>query len=106
VYFSFSGFSKVNLFLHSNYEKYYFQQDGATPHTATATQTWLKGKFGSKFIDKHSWPDLNPCDFCLRGYLKARVYNPLPKSIEDLKANIKREFKKIPKKVLESTFLN
>jgi hypothetical protein len=99
-----------NLKRTPNYEKFYFQQDGATPHTATATQTWLRGKFGPKFIDKHSWPprspDLNACDFYLWGYLKTRVYNPLPKSIEDLKANIQSEFKTIPKKVLESTFLN
>ena len=93
-----------------NYKKYYFQQDGATPHTAIAVQTWLSGKFGKQFINKDSWPprspDLNPCDFYLWGYLKARVYNPLPKTLEDLKANITREIENISKKTLESTFLN
>jgi hypothetical protein len=51
-------------------------------------------------------PDLNPCDFYLWGHLKAVVYNPLPKTLEDLKANITREIKKIPKNVLNSVFLN
>lgn len=51
----------------SDYKKYYFQQDGATPHTANAVQSWLTSKFSGKFIDKKMWPprspDLNPCDF-------------------------------------------
>ena len=51
----------------AEYKKYYFQQDGARPHTAKTVQTWLKDQFGKKFIDKDMWPprspDLNPCDF-------------------------------------------
>lgn len=51
------------------YEKYIFQQDGARPHTTRAVQTWMKEKFGRKFIAKEKWPprspDLNPCDFFL-----------------------------------------
>ena len=94
----------------AEYEKYHFQQDRAKPHTATLVQTWLTSKFARNFIDKDSWPprspDLNPCDFFLWGYLKARVYNPLPKSFEDLKANIDREIKTISKDTLKSTFLN
>ena len=93
-----------------NYQKYWFQQDGARPHTAKAVQTWLGEKFGKKFIKKDMWPprspDLNPCDFFLWGYLKARVYNPLPKTIDDLKINLEREIKSINKDILKSTFLN
>ena len=59
----------------AEYEKHYFQQDGVSPHTAKAVQTWLKSKFGNKFIPKDLWPprspDLNPCDFYLWGYLKS-----------------------------------
>ncbi len=66
----------------ADYKKYYFQQDGATPHKANIVQSWLGSKFGKKFLDKEKWPprspDLNPCDFFLWGYLKDRVYNPLP----------------------------
>jgi hypothetical protein len=94
----------------ADYEKYYFQQDGATPHTANIVQEWLTSKFGSKFIDKLKWPprspDLNPCDFYLWGYLKSKVYNPLPKTLDDLKANIINEIKKISKDVLKLTFSN
>ena len=50
-----------------HYGKSYFQQDGATAHTATAVQTYLTERFEGRFIDKSKWPprspDLNPCDF-------------------------------------------
>jgi hypothetical protein len=85
----------------ADYEKLIFQQDGATSHTANTVQTWLGDKFKRKFIHKDLWPprspDLNPCDFFLWGHLKAKVYNPLPKTLDDLKGNIETEFKKIPK---------
>ena len=49
------------------YNCYYFQQDGAKPHTAKKVQSWLLEKFGEKFMDKNKWPprspDLNPCHF-------------------------------------------
>ena len=34
------------------------------------------------------------------------MYNPLPKTLDDLKANLEREIKKIPKNVLNSVFFN
>ena len=87
----------------ADYKNYYFQQDGATAHTATMVQYWLKSKIGEKFIDKKKYPprspDLNPCDYYLWGYLKSRVYSPLPKTLDQLKANIKPE---ILKKVFEN----
>ena len=92
------------------YQNYYFQQDGATPHTANIVQEYLSRKFSARFIYKKMWPprspDLNPCDFYLWGYLKSVAYNPLPKTLDDLKANIVREIKKISKDVLNSVFLN
>ena len=61
-------------------------------------------------MDKNRWPprspDLNPCDFYLQGYLKARVYNPLPNNLDELKINIEREIKKINKETLKNVFLN
>lgn len=94
----------------AEYKKYYFQQDGASPHKATIVQNWLKSKFHDKFVDKKKWPprspDLNPCDFFLWGYLKSLVYNPLPKTLDDLKANIEREIKKINVQIFKSTFEN
>ena len=93
-----------------DYEKSYFQQDEATAHTATTVQTYLTDRFGTRFIDKTKWPprspDLNPCDFFLWGYLKQRVYNPLPKTLEDLRSNIVRELENIPETMLKATFSN
>ncbi len=93
-----------------DYKKYYFQQDGATAHTANSVQDWLSSKFSDRFLDKNRWParspDLNPCDYFLWGYLKSKVYNPLPKNLDDLKANIEREVKNIKSDILASTILN
>jgi hypothetical protein len=93
-----------------NHQKYYFLQDGATPHTARIVQKYLGQKFGPRFFTKDKWPprscDLNPCDFFLWGYLQDRVYKPMPQSLDELKANITREFKKIPKEILKSVFEN
>ena len=79
-----------------DYKKYYFQQDGAKPHTANKVRDYLRSKFHDKFIDKERWPprspDLNPCDFYLWGYLKLRVYNLLPNTLDELKMNIEKEF--------------
>jgi hypothetical protein len=93
-----------------DYHKYYFQQNGASPHQATTVQTYLAERFGEKFIAKSDWPprspDLNPCDFFLWGYLKQRVYNPLPKTLEDLRLNIVREVENLPETMLKATFSN
>jgi hypothetical protein len=87
-----------------DYQKCYFQQDGASPHKAALVQTWLTDRFGEKFIAKNEWPprspDLNPCDYFLCDYLKQRVYNPLPKELEDLRSNLTREIENIPAQML------
>jgi len=70
----------------------------------------LASKFGRKFLAKGTWPawspDLNPRDYFLWGYLKERVYKPMPKTIDDLKVNIERGIRNIKPGVLKSTFLN
>jgi hypothetical protein len=43
-----------------------------------------------------SSPDMNPCDFCLWGYLKEFVYKPLPATLKDLRGRITREFNNLP----------
>jgi len=90
--------------------KYYFQQDGASPHTSKKAQNYLRSKFGEKFIDKKKWrpprsPDLNPCHYFLWGYLKSRVY-PLPKDLDDLKAKKETEIKNISTDTLKNAILN
>ena len=73
----------------------WFQQDGATPHTAIATRALLTEKFGDNIISlktTHAWshrsPDLNAPDFFLWGYTKDNVYKNNPTTILDLKHEI------------------
>jgi hypothetical protein len=93
-----------------NYDKYYFQQDGAPPHRKKEIQEWLKYKFGDHFIPANFWPprspDLNPCDFTLWGTLKARVYDPKPSNLDELKQNIRREIKIFAKSEIKTIFFN
>ena len=82
----------------------WFQQDGATPHTATESRNLLRRHFPQRFISLYEdieWPpyspDLTPPDFFLWGYLKDRIYrNPKPRTLEQLKENIHREIRNIP----------
>lgn len=73
----------------------WFQQDGATCHTARATLDLIGSRFGERVISQfadNEWPprscDLTPLDFFLWGYLKSLVYANVPRTIQDLKANI------------------
>lgn len=73
----------------------WFQQDGATCHTAHATIEVLREKFNGRIISRnseHNWPprscDLTPLDFFLWGYLKSKVYEGKPETIQELKAAI------------------
>jgi hypothetical protein len=56
--------------------KAWFQQDGATPHTANRVMQLLKENLGVRIISKGLWPprspDLSPCDFFLLGFLNPR----------------------------------
>ena len=57
-------------------------QDGATPHTALSTRSFLTSNFGNRLIGKHfavEWPpqspDLTPADYYLWPTLKRLVYH-------------------------------
>ena len=59
----------------------WFQQNGATCHTALVTMDLLRGEFGEHFISSSrpvNWPlrlcDLTPLDYFLCGHVKADVY--------------------------------
>lgn len=77
-----SEFFLVDL-LHrvGNLNHIWFQQDGASPHTAGDTCTFLRQCFEERVISKnftYEWPprspDLTPCDFFLWGTVKDMVY--------------------------------
>ncbi|GFW39366.1 transposable element Tc3 transposase [Trichonephila clavipes] len=75
----------------------WFQQDGATCHTACATIDLLKDTFGDRLIPRFgpvNWPprscDLTPLDYFLWGYVKSLVYADKPQKLDDLEDNIIR----------------
>ena len=93
---------------------YHFQQDGATSHTARVSMALLREKFPGKLISRFGeidWPprspDLTPLDFYLWGYLKSKVYEEDPRTVEDLKRKIQEEITRIHeatlRKIMEST---
>ena len=82
----------------------WFQQDGATSHTARLAMDLLSGEFGEHFIS-HSgpvnwtprWCDLVPLDHFLWSY----VYTDNPALIDALGDNIEAFFRKIPAEMLD-----
>lgn len=91
----------------------WFQQDGATCHTARVSIDLLKETFPGKLISKRGdieWPprspDLTACDFFLWGYLKSVVYENNPTTLEQLKRNIIREINNIPRTTFRRVFQN
>lgn len=80
----------------------WFQQDGATCHTARDTINLLKETFDERLISRNgpvNWPprscDLTPLDYFLWGYVKSHVYADKPETIEHLEANIRRVISEI-----------
>lgn len=76
-------------------ENFYFMQDGAPLHCTKPTFDFLGHHFEDGVIAldcsrEISWPPTHPCDFFLWGYLKDQMYATVPRSIEELTANIRR----------------
>jgi len=74
----------------------WFQQDGATAHTAKTAMRVLNDMFQARVISRRGsieWParllDLSACNFFLWGYLKSKVYKKKPQTTVDLKQNIR-----------------
>ncbi|CAK1586379.1 unnamed protein product [Parnassius mnemosyne] len=91
----------------------WFQQDGATAHTARVTMDTLKALFPGKIISRFGdilWPprspDLTPADFFLWGYLKARVFDTPLTNLEQLKTKITTEVRAISIDVLQRVSAN
>ncbi|GFX02450.1 uncharacterized protein TNCV_3065151 [Trichonephila clavipes] len=66
-------------------QELWFQQDGATCHTARTTIDLLKDTFGDRLISRFgpvNWSprscDLTPLDYFLWGYVKSLVYADMP----------------------------
>ncbi|GFY13403.1 transposable element Tc3 transposase [Trichonephila clavipes] len=97
----------------SNLVELWFQQDGATCHTAHATIDLLKDTFGDRLISRFgavNWPprscDLTPLDYFLWGYVKSLVYADKPQTLDHLEDNIRHVIADIRPQMLEKVFEN
>ncbi|GFS59517.1 putative transposase [Trichonephila clavipes] len=94
-------------------QELWFQQDGATCHTARATIDLLKDTFGGRLISRFgpvNWPprscDLTPLDYFLWGYVKSLVYADKPQTLDHLEDNIRRVIADIRPQMLEKVIEN
>ncbi|GFX81941.1 liprin-alpha-2 [Trichonephila clavipes] len=94
-------------------QELWFQEDGATCHTARATIDLLKDTFGDRLISRFgpvNWPsrscDLTPLDYFLRGYVKSLVYADKPQTLDHLEDNIRRVIADIRPQMLEKVIEN
>jgi len=91
----------------------WFQQDGATCHTANEIMALLREKFDGQIISRRGdakWPPrscvLTPLDFFLWGYLKEKVYANKPTTIQELKDEIIRHINDIEPQLCLSVIEN
>lgn len=94
-------------------ENVWFQQDGATAHTARQSLALVKDMFPGHVISLRGdigWPprspDLTPCDFFLWGYLKSKVYEQRPQNLRALKEAITQEVEAIPPEMTQRVMDN
>ncbi|GFT59066.1 transposable element Tc3 transposase [Trichonephila clavipes] len=94
-------------------QELWFQQDGATCHTARATIDLLKDTFGDRLISRFgpvNWPprscDLTPLDYFLWGCVKSLVYADKPQTLNHLEDNIHHVIADIRPQMLEKVIEN
>ncbi|XP_014467255.1 PREDICTED: uncharacterized protein LOC106740582 [Dinoponera quadriceps] len=87
----------------TNLGEIWFQQDGATAHTARISMAKLRQMFPTRLVSLRGdlgWParspDLSICDFFLWGYLKEKVFKHRPHTLQELKRRIIEEVNAIP----------
>lgn len=91
----------------------WFQQDGATCHTANATIEILREIFENRIISKNAdvnWPprscDLTPLDYYLWGAVKDKCYANEPVTINELKSEIQAAIDEISRETIENVLKN
>lgn len=86
----------------------YFQQDGATAHTAVATLQYLREFYDDRLISRGVWParspDLTPLDFYIFGRIKNNIFKNRPHTLEELEEAIRHELESITPDELERVF--
>jgi hypothetical protein len=86
----------------------WFQQDGATAHTARASMSVLREMFPQHDISRGGdipcltrSHDLSACDYFLWGYLKSKVFISKPKTTKELKEETAANPKQMARLVME-----
>ncbi|GFX47217.1 DUF4817 domain-containing protein [Trichonephila clavipes] len=94
-------------------QELWFQQDGATCHTARATIDLLKDTFDDRLISRFgpvNWPprscDLTPLDYVKWGYVKSLVYADKPQTLDHLEDSSRRVIADIWPQMLEKVIEN
>lgn len=107
------NFLRPKIEEYENNDVFWFQQDGATAHTARCSRAVLQKMFPGRLIslrENITWPprspDLSPCDYFLWGYLKAEVFKHRPRTIQELKEAIREEISAIPLDMLTKVMEN
>jgi uncharacterized protein (DUF1800 family) len=89
---------------------YWFQQDGATAHTANNSTKLLNEIFSELLISRNLWPppspDRTPPDFYLWGAAKSAVYRDRPHTLNELKTAITAYIRNILQTDLQKVFAN
>ncbi|GFY32676.1 uncharacterized protein TNCV_4637821 [Trichonephila clavipes] len=106
-------YREIRVPTYDTYKELWFQQDGATCHTARAAIDLLKDTFGDRLISRFgpvNWPtrscDLTPLDYFLWGYVKSLVYADKPQTLDPLEDNIRRVIADIRPQMLEKVIEN
>lgn len=92
---------------------FWFQQDGATPHTARISLNVLREMFPGRLVSLRGdvgWParspDLSICDFFLWGSLKEKVFKRRPHTLAELRERIIEEVNVIPREMCQRAVQN
>ncbi|XP_031327482.1 uncharacterized protein LOC116158782 [Photinus pyralis] len=88
----------------------FFQQDGATAHTANETLRYLQEFYGDRIISTGLWPpsspDLTPLDYFLFGRIKNNIFKNRLHTLEELERAIRQEINDVTQDELERVFEN
>lgn len=87
-------------------DRFFFQQDGASPHYTTEVKSFLDRVFVNQWIGRGvtlsnsiAWParspDITPLDFFLWGYVKNLTYAQKPENLFELQQAIVNSFEEV-----------
>ena len=86
----------------------YFQQDGATAHTANSSLRYLSDVFQARLISRGLWPPRSPdfsvLDFYLWGAIKQKVYRNKTRNLHELRDNIRYQIATIGQEEIHRVF--